>query len=599
MVNVPKTRRTFCDGKCRRHTMHKVTQYKKARNRDLRRVDDAMTPNKKEKAKTTKKIVLRMECTECKHRKQLPIKRCKHFELGGQKKTRGQTENRRAVANILLNIRRRMSYDSFTSTGIYHLTPAAMVVTIAYCDKPDEILHSFSKVGDSVCIGRDKRKCKIALGVDAQGVSRVHLKLELLSNGRLFARDTSTYGTGYDGGPLMVEREKELKLSVVLQEFILLPVFYVISLWKFIATGLTMKDEFVSDLNSSMNVNEIWMQEQDRKLIAKLEKEVKKLDRKSGENKSEVSTFTCTDCSENMGLVTRVSLQCDSSKEFRQIMTESPVNDSILAGAKEDETLDDIDAEKLSKPLFSSTQLTSFQEILTKSVNERSAAEENNIPIFRAEQFSGLLESQDVSEKFCSLLFKAMPKQKDLVPPKVINRQDTIITRFISYLDMNTAKKRSNQSNSDETEIIAKHVKMEIAEDGNERQGSEKNENLIGSRTECEVSAGEDDQPFGINVETLRMKLVSQLFMPPKLKTVEYKNLERPTLTKIGSQSETNLWQEFNCKRFRKRDQLVLLVLVKEITEAAQGSHNACWLLHSTITRIIGVTDLIDFKQIA
>jgi len=27
-----------------------------------------------------------MECTECKFRKQLPIKRCKHFELGGDKK---------------------------------------------------------------------------------------------------------------------------------------------------------------------------------------------------------------------------------------------------------------------------------------------------------------------------------------------------------------------------------------------------------------------------------------------------------------------------------------------------------------------------------
>ncbi|PIO76542.1 ribosomal protein L44 [Teladorsagia circumcincta] len=44
----------------------------------------------RKKAKTTKKIVLRMECTECKHKKQLPIKRCKHFELGGQKKARGQ-----------------------------------------------------------------------------------------------------------------------------------------------------------------------------------------------------------------------------------------------------------------------------------------------------------------------------------------------------------------------------------------------------------------------------------------------------------------------------------------------------------------------------
>ena len=37
-------------------------------------------------AKTTKKIVLKMECTQCKYKKQLPIKRCKHFELGGDKK---------------------------------------------------------------------------------------------------------------------------------------------------------------------------------------------------------------------------------------------------------------------------------------------------------------------------------------------------------------------------------------------------------------------------------------------------------------------------------------------------------------------------------
>lgn len=27
-----------------------------------------------------------MECTECKYRKQIPLKRCKHFELGGDKK---------------------------------------------------------------------------------------------------------------------------------------------------------------------------------------------------------------------------------------------------------------------------------------------------------------------------------------------------------------------------------------------------------------------------------------------------------------------------------------------------------------------------------
>lgn len=31
-----------------------------------------------------------MECSECKLRKQLPLKRCKHFELGGDKKRKGQ-----------------------------------------------------------------------------------------------------------------------------------------------------------------------------------------------------------------------------------------------------------------------------------------------------------------------------------------------------------------------------------------------------------------------------------------------------------------------------------------------------------------------------
>ncbi|CAJ0577978.1 unnamed protein product, partial [Mesorhabditis spiculigera] len=99
MVNVPKARKTFCDGKCRKHTNHKVTQYKKGKESTFaqgrRRYDAKQSgfggqskPIFRKKAKTTKKIVLRMECTECKHKKQLAIKRCKHFELGGQKKSR-------------------------------------------------------------------------------------------------------------------------------------------------------------------------------------------------------------------------------------------------------------------------------------------------------------------------------------------------------------------------------------------------------------------------------------------------------------------------------------------------------------------------------
>ena len=34
------------------------------------------------KAKTTKKVVLRLECVSCKTKTQLALKRCKHFELG-------------------------------------------------------------------------------------------------------------------------------------------------------------------------------------------------------------------------------------------------------------------------------------------------------------------------------------------------------------------------------------------------------------------------------------------------------------------------------------------------------------------------------------
>merc|ERR1712141_307419 len=102
MVNVPKARRTFCKAsKCRKHTLHKVTQYKKGKDslyaQGKRRYDRKQSgyggqtkPIFHKKAKTTKKITLKMECTECKARKQLSIKRCKHFELGGDKKKKGQ-----------------------------------------------------------------------------------------------------------------------------------------------------------------------------------------------------------------------------------------------------------------------------------------------------------------------------------------------------------------------------------------------------------------------------------------------------------------------------------------------------------------------------
>uniref|UniRef100_A0A0E0AKP9 60S ribosomal protein L44 n=1 Tax=Oryza glumipatula TaxID=40148 RepID=A0A0E0AKP9_9ORYZ len=97
-VNVPKTKKTYCKNKeCRKHTLHK---YKKGKDslsaQGKRRYDRKQSgyggqtkPVFHKKAKTTKKIVLKLQCQSCKHYSQHPIKRCKHFEIGGDKKGKG------------------------------------------------------------------------------------------------------------------------------------------------------------------------------------------------------------------------------------------------------------------------------------------------------------------------------------------------------------------------------------------------------------------------------------------------------------------------------------------------------------------------------
>merc|ERR1712105_297473 len=93
-VNCPKGRNTFC-AKCNKHVKMKVTQYKKSAEskqaQGRRRYDRKQQgfggqskPILSKKAKTTKKLVLRMECTTCKWKNQVPIKRTKRFELGGE-----------------------------------------------------------------------------------------------------------------------------------------------------------------------------------------------------------------------------------------------------------------------------------------------------------------------------------------------------------------------------------------------------------------------------------------------------------------------------------------------------------------------------------
>jgi large subunit ribosomal protein L44e len=100
MVNIPKERKTYCAGKCKKHALHKVTQYKsgKASNfaQGKRRYDSKQMgfggqtkPVFHKKAKTTRKVVLRLECKTCKAKKQLCIKRTKHFELGAKQAASG------------------------------------------------------------------------------------------------------------------------------------------------------------------------------------------------------------------------------------------------------------------------------------------------------------------------------------------------------------------------------------------------------------------------------------------------------------------------------------------------------------------------------
>ncbi|CAG5124543.1 unnamed protein product [Candidula unifasciata] len=100
MVNIPKNRRTHCK-KCKKHTEHKVSQYKASRERKVavgrRRYDRKNSgykgqtrPILRKKAKTTKKIVLKLECRDCGIKKQLHIKRCKQLKLGGELKRKGE-----------------------------------------------------------------------------------------------------------------------------------------------------------------------------------------------------------------------------------------------------------------------------------------------------------------------------------------------------------------------------------------------------------------------------------------------------------------------------------------------------------------------------
>ncbi|XP_010340837.1 large ribosomal subunit protein eL42-like [Saimiri boliviensis] len=112
MINVPKTRQTFCK-KCGKHQPHKVRQYKGkdslyARgkwcyDRKHSGYGGQAKPIFRKKAKTTK-TVLRLECPEpnCRSKRMLAIKRCKHSELGGDQKRKGQVIQFYVASFVLL-----------------------------------------------------------------------------------------------------------------------------------------------------------------------------------------------------------------------------------------------------------------------------------------------------------------------------------------------------------------------------------------------------------------------------------------------------------------------------------------------------------------
>lgn len=98
-MHTPKQKNTYC-GKCAKHVVHKVSQYKKGKGSGIAQGDRRYKSKQKgfggqtkpifrKKAKTTKKVTLKLECTKCKIRRCKVIGRCKSFVLGKKENTKG------------------------------------------------------------------------------------------------------------------------------------------------------------------------------------------------------------------------------------------------------------------------------------------------------------------------------------------------------------------------------------------------------------------------------------------------------------------------------------------------------------------------------
>jgi large subunit ribosomal protein L44e len=100
MVNIPKVRNTHCR-RCCSHQKHRVSQYKMGTRNPLRQGERRYArkqrgfggqtrPILRRKAKVTKKLVLKLECSVCKQLRTITLKRAKYVVFGGEKKTKGE-----------------------------------------------------------------------------------------------------------------------------------------------------------------------------------------------------------------------------------------------------------------------------------------------------------------------------------------------------------------------------------------------------------------------------------------------------------------------------------------------------------------------------
>merc|ERR1719238_2641728 len=107
MVHIPKVIRTYCR-KAKKHTSQKVSQYKAGkaslvaagkRRYDMKQkgFGGQTKPVFRKKAKQTKKIVLKLECTKTKSKNYRVIKRCKTFILGKKENTKGHLCSERGL----------------------------------------------------------------------------------------------------------------------------------------------------------------------------------------------------------------------------------------------------------------------------------------------------------------------------------------------------------------------------------------------------------------------------------------------------------------------------------------------------------------------